>query len=412
MITAAVAAVIAATSLGAATPEARQVYGMAWTAPSIDVRPCALSIIMPAGEAEHCASWNQRETSGPAFHARLGLVVVGGSDHHLRALDAKTGKSVWTKAVPGSVVSQPAIVGDVVYAGTDDARVVGIDVNNGEQLWVTPVDAEVTEPVVVHDDAIYVVTGNDSTYALSRTTGEPLWVNKAALPRGITLRGQARPLVVDVAGADGGKRVFVGHANGRLVGLDRDSGAVMVEVDLSHDDAFGDIDADPVFHAASNVVVAASQTRGISALHPTTGLELWKNPEAGITRLATGGAPMVVAAGAGKVLGLDATTGKTIWRFTFAQGAPTRIAVKGGRVHVGSDRGSLYVLDLSSGRPLQYAGSGTGVAADLALWQDMVFFTATSGRVMAMSSAWHGLVFAMPPSSPLLSGAPERQPLP
>ncbi len=412
MITAAVAIVVAATSFGGVTPEARQVYGVAWTAPSIDARPCAMSIVLPASEADHCASWNQRETSGPAFDAGLGLLVVGGSDHQLRALDAKTGKAVWTKKVPGSIVSQPVIVGSVVYAGTDDARVVAVDVKTGEQTWVTPVDAEVTEPVAVHEDAVYVVTGNDSTYALSRTTGEPLWVNKAALPRGITLRGQGRPLVLDVVGADGGKRVFVGHANGRLVGLDRDSGAVILEVDLSHDDAFGDIDADPVFHAANNVVVAASQTRGISALHPTTGLEVWKNAEAGITRLANGGAPFIIAAGAGKVLALDAVTGKTVWRFTFAQGAPTRIAVKGGRVHVGSDRGALYVLDLSSGRPLQYAGSGTGVAADLAVWQDMVFFTATSGRVMAMSGAWHGLVFSTPPSSLLRSGTPERQPLP
>jgi outer membrane protein assembly factor BamB len=100
----------------------------------------------------------------------------------------------------------------------------------------------------------------------------------------------------------------------------------------------------------------------------------------------------VVAAGPGKILGLDATDGKVLWRFTFSKGAPTRIAVKGGRVHVASDRGSLFVLDLSSGRPLQYFGSGLGFAADLELWNDMLFATTTAGVVMALSNAFPGIV--------------------
>jgi hypothetical protein len=52
------------------------------------------------------------------------------------------------------------------------------------------------------------------------------------------------------------------------------------------------------------------------------------------------------------------------------------------------------VLDLFSGRPLQYAGSGTGTAADLDIWQDMLFVTSTAGSVTASSSAWQGNVQA------------------
>ena len=394
-----VAVVLSAASLlSAATPEARQVYGIAWTAPSVELGPCALSVVLPASEADKCKPWNQREPSGPAFHAGLGILVVGGTDKQLRALDARDGRKIWEKKTPGAVLAQAVLHDDTAYFGTDDARVMGVDVATGTERWVTAVDAEITEPVVVHEDVVYVVTGNDSTYALSRTTGEPLWVNKHPLPRGITLRGQSKPLVLDVAGADGGKRLFVGHASGRLAVLDRDSGAVISEIDLSRGDAFGDLDADPVFQTARNVVIAASQTRGLTALDPRTTTEVWHNAEAGITRLANGGEPMIVAAGAGKVLGIDAATGHTRWRFTFEKGAPTRIVVKGGRVHVGSDRGALFILDLFSGRPLQYAGSAAGVAGDLALWQDMLFFTSASGTVISMSSAWPGRISSGAPS--------------
>ena len=63
---------------------------------------------------------------------------------------------------------------------------------------------------------------------------------------------------------------------------------------------------------------------------------------------------------------------------------------KGGRVHVASDRGPLYVLDLSSGQPLQYFGSGLGFAADLELEGDMLFAVSTAGRLYALSNAFAG----------------------
>jgi outer membrane protein assembly factor BamB len=391
----AVVVAITAATLAGASPGARQVYAPTWMTTVVETGPCALSIVMPASEAERCASWTRRESSGPAFHPGLGVVVTGGSDKHLRALDATSGKTLWTRPTPGAVVAQPVIDAESAFAGTDDARVVRVDVASGRERWVAAVDAEVGEPVVVHEDAVFVVTGADSTYALSKETGEALWVHKHPLPRAITLRGQGRPLPLDVQTFEGlSRRLYVGHASGRLTVLDRTDGRVLTELDLSRGDTFGDLDADPVFHpAGGGRVVVASQTRGIVAVDPKSHVETWRNGEAGITRLATGGTTLVIAAGAGKVVALDAATGANRWRFTFAKGAPTRIVVKGGRVHVGSDRGALYVLDLFSGRPLQYAGSAVGVAGDLALWQDMLFYTSTAGRLVALSNAWPGPVF-------------------
>jgi len=391
------AAVVVSALLAHASPQARQVYGIAWTKTAVPTGPCALSIILPASEAERCTAWTRREASGPAFHSGLGVLVVGGSDKRLRGLDARDGALLWERAVPGAVNSQASIFDDGAYVGTDDAKVMRVDVSSGRERWVASVDAEVSEPVVIHDDVVYVVTGTDSVYALNRIDGEPLWVAKHALPRGITLRGQGRPLVVDVQTPDGkSQRLYVGHASGRLRALDRKDGKAIADLDLSRGDAFGDLDADPIFHGPSGRIIVASQTRGLFAIDPVTNTEVWATKEAGITRLATGGRPMIVAAGAGKILGLDAATGTIRWRFTFEKGAPTRIAVKSGRVHVGSDRGALFVLDLFSGRPLQYAGSGQGVAGDVVVWQDMLFYTSTTGTVVALSNAWTGPLFQSP----------------
>jgi outer membrane protein assembly factor BamB len=394
---AAALAVALAAPLAGATPEARQVFGQVWSTPVVQSGPCVLSVVLPPSEKERCAGWTRRETAGPAFHARLGVVVVGGSDHVVRALDAHDGHVLWERSTNGAIVSRPTIVDDAAFVTTDDARVLKIDVSSGRVRFETSVDAEVTEPVVVDEGMVFVVTGADSTFALDAKSGEAVWVHKHALPRGITLRGRSLPLVADVVVGDQiSRRLYVGHADGRLSVLDRETGARIDDLDLSRGDTFGDLDADPLLHRIDGAarVVVASQTRGIFAIDPRTNVEAWRNPEPGIVRLANGGAPMIVAAGAGKVLGLDARTGRSRWRFTFAKGAPSRIVVQGGRVHVGSDRGALYVLDLFSGRPLQYAGSGLGIAADVDVEGDMLFYTSTSGAVTALSSAWRGLAQA------------------
>lgn len=387
------AVVGAALLLGGASPEARQVYAPVWRSTVVPAGPCLLSAFMVPAEGEHCMSWTRRESSGPAFHAASGLLVVGSSDKQLRGVQARDGAVVWDVPTPGAVLAQPVVFDDGAFAGTDDGHVIRADVTSGRIRWDVSVDAEVSEPVVVDNDLVLVVTGADTLYALRSTSGEAAWSYKHPLPRGITLRGQSRPLVVTVETPEGPRRrVYSGHASGRLTVLDRDTGTVVDELNVSGDDTFGDLDADPF--EQNGRVVFASNTRGVIALDPRTGTEMWRNDEAGIVRLARGGRHLVVAAGPGKVLALDAVSGAVRWRFTFAKGAPTRIVVKGGRVHVGSDRGSFYVLDLFSGRPLQYLGTGLGFAADPALWNDMLYLTTIGGDVLAASNAFKGLVQA------------------
>lgn len=390
-------ALLAALALGAAAPAAwsmgsaaaRQVYGLMWTAPVVDLGPCIMTVMSPASIEERCIPWTRREAAGPAFHPPSGIVVAGGSDRQLHGLSARDGSRIYDVDIPGSLVSRPVISGGDAFFGTDEGHVLRVEVSTGRVVWDVEVDAEVTEPVSLSADAIYVPTGLDSVYAFSREDGSPRWVHKRALPRGITLRGQARPLVNTVETSSGSEeRVFVGHASGAVVALEAATGRVLAEVDYARGEAFNDVDADPVMQ--SGQLLVAGHASGIHAIDPVTLKESWSIRELGIVRLSKAGPYMAVAAGPGKVLGIDARSGKVRWRFTYEKGAPTRLDVKGGRVHFASDRGPVYVLDLFSGRPLQYYGSGLGVAADLELVGDMMFVVSTAGKLHALSNAFRG----------------------
>lgn len=381
-------ALLVALPLLAATPAARQVYGLLWQKEFIGYVPCLLTLVTPAHEEERCLPWTRRVSSGPAFHAPSGILVVGGPNGTLHGLSARDGRILYRQPLPGNLVAKPVLVGEGAYFGTDEAHVLRVDATSGRIRWDVEVDAEVLEPVVVFEDLVLVVTGLDSVYAFDRKTGESRWVHKHPLPSGITLRGQARPLVVRLPGApDAEARVYVGHATGRLTVLEASTGRVLDEWTLAKGEGFLDVDADPVFTGES--IIAASHATGVFALDPLTGAARWQHEEPGFVRLAAT-RERVVAAGAGKVVGLDAETGAVRWRFRYERGAPTRIALKGGRVHLGSDRGALYVLDLLTGEPLQYFGSGLGFAADLELSGDMLFAVSTPGNLFALSNAFRG----------------------
>jgi outer membrane protein assembly factor BamB len=372
-------------TLAATTPQAKQVYTTVWQTDIAPRGPCLLTLFLPPSDAERCIPWTRRETAGAAFHRPTGIVIVGGADGVLHGISARDGSSFYRASIPGALVSRPVIDGASTFFGTDEAHVVRADVTSGRVRWDVEVDAEVTEPVVVHGETVLVVTGLDSVYAFDRDTGNAKWVHKHPLPPGITLRGQARPLVVSVKNGDQVEdRVVVGHATGRLSVLSLGTGQVLGEYTIGQGEGFLDVDADPVYQRGR--VVAASHAGPVMALDPLTGTESWRVEEAGITRLARAGRFLVIAAGPGKAVAIDTRVGQVVWRFTFKRGAPTRIVVKGGRVHFASDLGSLYILDAYSGEPLQYFGSGLGFASDLSLVDDMLFAVSAAGRLFALSN--------------------------
>ena len=63
------------------------------------------------------------------------LVVIGGRDKMVHALDADTGEAVWTFTTRARVDSSPVISADRVYVGSHDGRLYVLDLATGEKLW-------------------------------------------------------------------------------------------------------------------------------------------------------------------------------------------------------------------------------------------------------------------------------------
>jgi outer membrane protein assembly factor BamB len=63
------------------------------------------------------------------------LVVIGGRDQLVHALDARTGKPRWTLQTKGQIDASPIIVGDRVFVGSMDGNLYGLDLSSGREVW-------------------------------------------------------------------------------------------------------------------------------------------------------------------------------------------------------------------------------------------------------------------------------------
>ena len=82
-----------------------------------------------------------------------GVVVVGGTDGQVRALEVATGRLRWTFMTDGAITASPAVDGSrgraVVYVGSMDERVVGLDAATGDLVWDAEVEGRIkTAPIV------------------------------------------------------------------------------------------------------------------------------------------------------------------------------------------------------------------------------------------------------------------------
>ena len=66
---------------------------------------------------------------------RNGIVYIGGLDHNVYALDARTGAKVWSYTTGDMVGSAPAVANGVVYVGSWDHNVYALDARTGAKVW-------------------------------------------------------------------------------------------------------------------------------------------------------------------------------------------------------------------------------------------------------------------------------------
>ena len=64
-----------------------------------------------------------------------GMMILGGRDKMVRAIDLASGKQRWAFTTRARVESSPAVAGNRVVVGSSDGKVYVLDLASGKHVW-------------------------------------------------------------------------------------------------------------------------------------------------------------------------------------------------------------------------------------------------------------------------------------
>ncbi len=96
--------------------------------------------------------------SATAFDPRDGVLVVGTTDGFVRAIRALSGTELWSVDVEAPVTAAPLMTQRTVYAGTLGRELVALDRNTGLKLWEYAMPGRVQSAMAATDDMVFVLS--------------------------------------------------------------------------------------------------------------------------------------------------------------------------------------------------------------------------------------------------------------
>lgn len=325
--------------------------------------------------------FSPRETAQPAVDPDTGRIVVCTRDGFVRSLSPAKGVVEWEKKLGGRCFAGGKIQDGVLYLPAGDGSLQALRARTGEPIWRYQAGEElVTTPILV-DGKVLVASQNDTLFVVDAATGKWVWQQRRDTPSGFTLRGAATPKVEDGV-------VYMGYADGSLVALKLEDGAVLWERNLSASggNQFIDVDTTPVVDGAGHVF-GASFKDGVYSLDTKTGDITWTTALPGVTSLTPRG-EVLFTAGDGQVGAVHAGTGRSLWK--------RDLSGQGKRAAAGRDplltrellfvptSGALVVVDTSTGEVRYAWNPGKGITATPAQSGRRLYVLSNLGTVFAL----------------------------
>ncbi|MCE0493169.1 outer membrane protein assembly factor BamB [Vibrio salinus] len=293
-------------------------------------------------------------------------IFVASRNGLVKALDPKTGKTLWSKELEGEKAVK--LAGGIaaglnkVFIGSETGLVYALDAVNGKLLWTANVSGEVLATPTTDGSFVIVNTSEGELVGLDQQDGKQKWVINTEVPN-LTLRGDSSPVAVS-----GG--VFWGTASGRLAAAISSRGQLIWQQSVgipkgsTEIDRLVDVDSSPLVIGATLFTVGYNGQ--LIAIDLRSGKPKWKRVYSSALDLASDGASIFLVTSKDHVVSVDARSGTELWKNTKLENRLlTSPVIIDNYVVVGDNEGYLYWIDRNTGEFVsrQYVnGSGFAVA--------------------------------------------------
>lgn len=278
---------------------------------------------------------------GGGLAAEGGRIYVANGYGIAAALDPQSGKMIWQKNLGAPIRSAPTVAGDKLFVTTIQGRFYCLNAVDGTELWSArglPQAASLltsTSPAIDGDIVIVPYPSGD-VMALKIADGTPVWSENLARTRQTSqlasMSDAARPAV------DGGMVFAIGHA-GRMVATNTKTGERVWSVDVPG--------TQTPWVAGDTIYVVDTQGR-VMALARADGKTRWTSqlPD---TKTWSGpvlaGGTLWLASNKGKLVGVDASTGRISGGLDIGDPVYIPPVVAQGRMFVLTDTAKLIALN-------------------------------------------------------------------
>jgi len=310
-----------------------------------------------------------------------GRLYVADRKGRVMALDAQSGKEIWSVKIGQAVSAGPGAGEGLVILGTSDASVIALDAGDGALRWQVRVRSEVLAVPRIDFDKVIVQASDGSIAALDLDDGSQLWLNDHNVPV-LTLRGTGTPAVQRGV-------VVAGFATGKLAAFSAEKGfqaweeSIAIPQGRTELERIVDIDGDPVID--NDAVFVTTYQGRVARLDLQTGTAVWEREMSSSTGLSVDYSQVYVTDQNSQVWALSRNSGATSWKQdALANRGLTVPEPFAGYVVVGDGEGYLHVLSRYDGAIVgRVELDGKGIRTRPQAVGDLLYVYGNSGRLAA-----------------------------
>jgi outer membrane protein assembly factor BamB len=321
------------------------------------------------------------------------LVIAGSEDSVVYGIDAGSGDVRWTFEAEGIVDTTPAIAGDTVYVGDREGFLYALDIAGGDdqEQWRFETQGEVNSPAVF-DGTVYVSSRNGALHAVDAEEGRSVDPDAWPVPIGRGASGVESSPAVATAEESGRDEptIVVGSGDGRVYAVTSDgSTAWTTTVDNAQSIPTSPAVADGTVYVGS---LAGGQSGYLHALDGASGDQLWEfdtgGPVYGSPAIVDGTA--FVGSRAGTLFAVDSSNGTKEWEYDAGRQIRSAPAVTDDAVYIGSLSSEVVGVDRVSGDELWTFETNQRVTSHPAVTDGAVFIGGQDTYVYRLETGAEG----------------------
>lgn len=261
--------------------------------------------------------------STPAIDA--GRLVVGSSDNSIYCLDARSGKLLWRVEANKSVLASPTIYKGIVYIGSSDGIFRAIGLESGNVVWsYNKIKGFVEAKAWVDDEGVYIGDWGSTLYAFNPKNGALLWSWTNGKGRGLSpaavwpVKANGKVFVVTpermtyAIDAATGKELWKAKGGREAIGLSADGSAIYVksmqDTVIAFSTTTGTTNSTTTTSSASPSAEAKSLWRSFTGY----GYEIAPSP------ITTANGLVFIPTDKGNIFALNAKDGSVAWKYNFS----------------------------------------------------------------------------------------------